>query len=181
MEGWCTLLPAHWLGASFPINCPASSYTLCRPSEELSCSFIPSGRGQEGGAPSAGVVGRLLRSSRPAALRDLSRRRAEGLKHLWDLKMSVWGRPGLRCGSGHLRCWHIRLEKGCPALGMVGTAQAHPGAGFQAGCIARSEVPRCHTLSQVPFCCWAASTVPPALLQEGKQPQQRADTTSSSP
>ena len=84
MQGWCTLLPLHWLGASFLIHCLASPYTLCHPSQELSWSFVPSGRGQEGDAPPTGTVGRLLHSSRLAALRDLSRWQAEGLKHLWD-------------------------------------------------------------------------------------------------
>lgn len=51
MQGWCTLLP---LGASFLIHCPSSPYTLCHPSQEPSWSFVPSGRGQEGGAPPYG-------------------------------------------------------------------------------------------------------------------------------
>lgn len=42
------------------------------------------------------------------------------------------------------------------------------------------QVPWCHTLSQVPFCCLATITLPPGLLWDGKQLQQRADTTSSS-
>lgn len=61
--------------------------------------------------PPWGLVGRLLCSSRLAALCGISCWRAGGLTYLWVLKMNTWGRPGLHCGSGHLRCWHVRLEK----------------------------------------------------------------------
>lgn len=54
------LLPLPGLGASFLIHCLASPH---RPFQELSCSFIPSGRGQDGDAPPMGTLGRLLHSS----------------------------------------------------------------------------------------------------------------------
>lgn len=58
------------------------------------------------------------------ALQDLSCWQAGGLKHLLDLKMSTCNRLGLCCGSGHLRCWHIRLEKGAQ---LCGGAEDRPG------------------------------------------------------
>lgn len=189
-EGGARSPPLHQLGAAFLIHRPGLTF---QPVSSFSGAFLllhPLAESRKGCSPHGGCkrAPLFLQAGSPAWFSSLWHKRS-GMRFSSPVTLSRWqgrletalgfkdyvARPGVHCDSSRSG-WKMCTPAQAPSSGVENAAS---GVGSQAGCLARS--PQGCTRSQVPFCCWATTTLPPPRQRDGKQLQQRADTTSSSP